>query len=86
MSSTTPERLDITREPDGKRENHVGFWHGMHYCLGAALARQEGEVAFEALFRRFPDLSLAVEPKDLERTLMPASWRLTRLPLRLRAR
>ncbi|WP_433256819.1 cytochrome P450 family protein [Streptosporangium sp. CA-135522] len=79
----SPGRLDITREPDGRRENHVGFGHGLHYCLGAALARQEGEVAFEALLRRFPDLALAVEPEDLERQLMPASWRLARLPVRL---
>ncbi|MFC7643841.1 cytochrome P450 [Streptosporangium lutulentum] len=52
-----PRRLDITRVPDGRRETHVAFSHGMHYCLGAALARQEGEVAFEALLRRFPGLS-----------------------------
>ncbi|MEV7012573.1 cytochrome P450 [Streptosporangium sp. NPDC051022] len=79
-----PERLDITREPDGRKENHVGFGHGLHYCLGAALARQEGEVALGALLRRFPDLALAVEPDRLERQPMPGSWRLTRLPLRLR--
>ncbi|WP_405143941.1 cytochrome P450 [Sphaerisporangium sp. NBC_01403] len=78
-----PERLDITREPDGRRENHVGFGHGLHYCLGAALARQEGEVAFEALLRRFPDLALAVDPSELERQPMPGSWRLARLPLKL---
>jgi cytochrome P450 len=78
-----PERLDITREPDGRKESHVGFGHGLHYCLGAALARQEGEVAFTALLRRFPDLSLAVPPADLEREPLPGSWRLARLPLRL---
>ncbi|WP_067177677.1 cytochrome P450 family protein [Microtetraspora niveoalba] len=78
-----PDRLDITREPDGRREVHVGFGHGMHYCLGAALARQEGEVAFQALTRRFPGLRLAVPPEDLERQLLPASWRLARLPVRL---
>jgi cytochrome P450 len=78
-----PERLDITREPDARRESHVGFGHGLHYCLGAALARQESEVAFEALLRRFPDLALAIDPKDLERQMLPGSWRLARLPLRL---
>ena len=78
-----PERLDITREPDGRRETHVGFGHGLHYCLGAALARQEGEVALGALLRRFPGLSLAVDPADLEREPLPGSWRLARLPLRL---
>ncbi|GAA3793817.1 cytochrome P450 [Sphaerisporangium flaviroseum] len=78
-----PERFDLTRESDGRRESHVGFGHGLHYCLGAALARQEGEVAFEALLRRFPGLALAVGPEELERELMPGSWRLARLPLRL---
>ncbi|MEU9834527.1 cytochrome P450 [Streptosporangium sp. NPDC048047] len=78
-----PDRLDVTREPDGRRENHVGFGHGLHYCLGAALARQEGEVALGALFRRFPDLSLAIDPADLERQPLPGSWRLARLPVRL---
>jgi hypothetical protein len=75
-----PERLDITRDPGPGRETHLGFGHGLHYCLGAALARQEGEVAFEALLRRFPELALAVEPQDLERE--PGTmWKLTALPL-----
>ncbi|GII34317.1 cytochrome P450 family protein [Planotetraspora mira] len=78
-----PDRLDITREPDERRESHVGFGHGLHYCLGAALARQEGEVAFQALLRHFPDLALAIDPKDLERQMLPGSWRLARLPLRI---
>ncbi|WP_066946458.1 cytochrome P450 family protein [Microtetraspora fusca] len=78
-----PESLDITREPDGRREVHVGFGHGLHYCLGAALARQEGEVAFLALTRRFPGLRLAVPAEELERQVLPGSWRLARLPVRL---
>ncbi|GAB2468942.1 cytochrome P450 family protein [Streptosporangium sandarakinum] len=78
-----PDRLDITREPDGRRENHVGFGHGLHYCLGAALARQEAEVALGALLRRFPDLALAVDPADLEHQPLPGAWRLARLPVRL---
>ncbi|GGK89755.1 cytochrome P450 [Planomonospora parontospora subsp. parontospora] len=78
-----PDRLDITREPDGRREDHVGFGHGLHYCLGAALARQEGEVALAALLRRFPHLALAVPPGDLPRQPLPGMWRLARLPLRL---
>ena len=56
-----PDRLDITRRPAGHGEGHVGFGHGIHYCLGAALARQEGEVGLRALFDRFPGLSL-VDP------------------------
>ncbi|WP_449063393.1 cytochrome P450 family protein [Planomonospora algeriensis] len=75
-----PDRLDITREPDGRREDHVGFGHGLHYCLGAALARQEGEVALSALLRRFPGLALAVAPEDLPRQPLPSMRRLARLP------
>ncbi|MEU6113263.1 cytochrome P450 [Streptomyces sp. NPDC047117] len=78
-----PDRLDLTRHPAGKAENHVGFGHGMHYCLGASLARQEGEVAFGRLFARYPGLSLAVDPGDLQRAAVPGSWRLTSLPVRL---
>jgi cytochrome P450 len=52
---TDPERLDV-----GRADNrHLSFSAGMHYCLGAALARLEGEVAFGALARRFPRLELA---------------------------
>ncbi|MFI6318078.1 cytochrome P450 [Nonomuraea sp. NPDC050556] len=78
-----PDRLDVTRESDGRREVHVGFGYGLHYCLGAALARQEGEVAIGALLRRFPRLALAVPAEKLEREFMPASWRLARLPVLL---
>jgi cytochrome P450 len=79
-----PERLDISRAPEGRLENHVSFSHGPHYCLGAALARLEGEVAFEALLRRFPDLALSVDPADLEYELMPGQWRiLMALPVTL---
>ncbi|GII80130.1 cytochrome P450 [Sphaerisporangium rufum] len=76
-----PARLDITRRPGG--DAHAGFGHGPHYCLGAALARQETEVALAALLRRFPGLTLAVPYERLERQLMPGAWRLARLPLRL---
>lgn len=72
-----PEQLDVTR--DG--EPHVGFGHGPHYCLGAALARQEGEVAFGALLRRFPNLALA---GDLQRGPNPGTWHLAGLPVNLR--
>ena len=51
-----PDRLDLTRQPV---KPHVSFGGGIHHCLGAALARVEGEEALSALFARFPDLSLA---------------------------
>ncbi|MFC7329591.1 cytochrome P450 family protein [Marinactinospora rubrisoli] len=81
--TSEPERLDVTRRPAGRGESHVGFGHGLHYCLGAALARQEGEVAFGALLRRYPDLRLAVPAHRLERVPLPLNWRLARLPVRL---
>jgi cytochrome P450 len=76
------ERLDVTRRPAGRGEGHVGFGHGFHYCLGAALARQEGEVALRALVERFPRLALA--DHDPEWVPVPGLRRLGRLPLRLR--
>ncbi|MEV5705993.1 cytochrome P450 [Actinoallomurus sp. NPDC052274] len=78
-----PHRLDVTRQPDGRHETHLGFGHGLHYCLGAALARQEAEVAFAGLLGRYPDLSLAVPPESLDRIPMPGAWRLAALPVRL---
>jgi cytochrome P450 len=78
-----PEKLDVTRQPVGLGEDHVGFGHGIHYCLGATLARQECEIALDRLLQRYPALSLAVEPEQLERMQLPGSWRLHRLPVRL---
>ncbi|HET6259558.1 cytochrome P450 [Pseudonocardia sp.] len=78
---TDPERLDVTRRPTGRGEGHVGFGHGIHYCLGAALARQEGEVALCALFERFPDLALVNAQQEWVQ--IPGSRRLAQLPVRL---
>ena len=47
-----PERLDITRADS----HHLAFGHGAHFCLGAALARVEAQVAITSLVRRFPNL------------------------------
>jgi cytochrome P450 len=78
-----PDRLDVTRQPDGHGEGHLGFGHGPHYCLGAALARQEAEVALRSLFTRFPDLALAVDPDRLSWQPIPGARRLDALPVLL---
>jgi cytochrome P450 len=59
-----PERLDITRRVDRKEEAHLGFGYGVHYCLGAALARLECEVALRTLFGRFPQIRLGSKPAE----------------------
>src|SRR5205823_5982617 len=49
-----PDRLDVTR----REVRHLAFAHGPHFCLGAPLARMEGEIALRTLLARFPDLRL----------------------------
>jgi cytochrome P450 len=48
-----PDKFDVARE---NARDHVSFSAGRHYCLGAALARMEGEVGLQTLFERYPDL------------------------------
>ncbi|MEU1279661.1 cytochrome P450 [Streptomyces sp. NPDC005805] len=56
-----PDTLDLSR-----RDNpHLGYGHGIHYCLGAPLARLEGQTALATLLTRLPDLRLAGDPGDL---------------------
>ena len=57
-----PDSLDISRSPN----RHFSFGHGMHYCLGAPLARMEGAIALDTLLRELPDLRLAVRPGKLK--------------------
>ncbi|MGP3975846.1 cytochrome P450 family protein [Streptomyces sp. 8N114] len=75
-----PDRLDITRTAGG----HLAFGHGIHYCVGAALARLEGEIAFGRLLERFPDLALAVSEDALRWRFSTAMHGLETLPVRLR--
>jgi len=53
------DEIDLTRE----QNPHIGFGAGIHFCLGAPLSRIEMSVSLPLLFERFPDLSLAKEPK-----------------------
>ncbi|MEU2559332.1 cytochrome P450 [Streptomyces longispororuber] len=56
-----PDVLDLAR-----RDNqHLGYGHGIHYCLGAPLARLEGRTALATLLRRLPDLQLDAAPEEL---------------------
>jgi cytochrome P450 len=55
-----PDRLDV-----GRADNrHVAFGFGIHYCLGAPLARVEGQIAIGSLLRRFSKLAMAPGPPD----------------------
>lgn len=76
-----PDRLDVARGAGGG-PGHVGFGHGPHFCLGAALARVETEVALTGLFGRFPGLEVEVASESV-RMPDPSTWRLTSLPVTL---
>ncbi|GIJ50998.1 cytochrome P450 [Virgisporangium aliadipatigenens] len=76
---THPERLDILRD----EAPTLSFGSGIHYCLGAGLARLEARLVFGELLRRFPEITLAAEP---ERRINNAIRGLTRLPVTLRTR
>ena len=57
----TADQFDITR----KQTDGLGFGHGPRYCIGAPLARLESRLALASLYRRLPDLSLAIDPDDI---------------------
>ena len=59
--------LDVKRQ-DAPR--HVSFGRGVHYCLGAALAKMEGEIAVTKLIRRFPEISITSEPTYNSRIIL----------------
>jgi cytochrome P450 len=74
-----PDVFDITREP----RPSLAFGLGVHFCLGAPLARLEGKVAFERLAERFPDMELAANVETLEYRPNYLLRGVTKLPVRL---
>jgi pimeloyl-[acyl-carrier protein] synthase len=59
----TPGKLDIARKPN----RHLAFGHGLHYCVGAALARLEGQIVVNTVLRRLPKLRLESESLEWHR-------------------
>src|SRR5262249_50610578 len=57
-----PEKLDLSRSPNP----HVSFGSGIHFCLGAQLARVEAQVGYERLFTHYPRLAVAVAESELK--------------------
>jgi cytochrome P450 len=72
-----PEVFDIARTPN----RHLGFGQGIHYCLGAPLARIETRIALTTLLERSPNLRLAVQPQELVLQPVPSWHRYAALPV-----
>ncbi|AZM50113.1 cytochrome P450 [Streptomyces sp. WAC 06738] len=72
-----PDRFDPAREPAA----HLAFGHGIHHCLGAALARMELGIGYTALLRRFPHLRLAAPAAEVPFRLHTTAYGLERLPV-----
>ena len=64
ITKRNPERFDITRKNSTNSQQHhahIGFGHGIHFCLGAPLARLEGQVVLRIILQRLQDLNLDAE-------------------------
>ncbi|MEM7799035.1 MAG: cytochrome P450 [Chloroflexota bacterium] len=75
-----PEVFDIGRTPN----RHLGFGQGIHYCLGAPLARIETRIALKNLLERNPNLRLAVDPNELKLQMIPGWHRYQTMPVKLK--
>ena len=71
------DELDVTRDPNP----HLSFGHGMHFCVGAHLARMEMQVAIGTLFARFPETRLVVPADAVPWKVGSAVWGLASLPV-----
>ncbi len=67
---TDPFRFDVGREPN----KHLAFGYGVHFCLGAALARLEGSIALEEMLKRFPDWDVDLTEATLSPTSTVRGW------------
>jgi cytochrome P450 len=74
-----PDRFNIFRDDIGE---HIAFAFGTHFCLGAALARAEGRIAFERLFTRLTDIECTIPLDDVKYHPAPIDHALETLPLR----
>ncbi|MFE3444827.1 cytochrome P450 [Nocardia sp. NPDC059180] len=81
---------DLLRNPnadtfdiDHDHSDQLAFGHGPHFCLGAPLARLESRIALSALFRRYPDLTLAIDPAHIEYISQISTVGPLALPVRL---
>lgn len=81
MKFDDPQRFEHDRSPN----RHITFGHGIHYCLGAALARMEMKVGIGALIARLPRLELAVDPSMLTWHRVLILHGVERLPVRAAA-
>jgi len=84
---TDPRLLKMPKgwrpDPDALFTGHLAFGHGIHYCVGAPLARLEAEIAFGALLERFDSMTLAVPPSELRWRPSSLIHGLESLPVRL---
>jgi cytochrome P450 len=71
--------LDLDRYPN----RHIAFGLGIHYCVGAPLARLEGKIAIQTLVQRYPNLKLTVRPEQVQWRSAVAVRGVKNLPVRL---
>ena len=76
-ANAEPQRLDLERRPN----RHIAFGTGIHFCLGHQLARIEAANALQALFARWPNLKLAIDPSEVRWNRRPGLRSIAKLPV-----